>query len=95
MAVTPVVLVHGGAGDIPVEAIPAKLDGVKRACATGYKILESGGSALDAAQAAVEVMEEDPAFNAGYFHKLFFCLNFFHGREDEKFFSINICRMNR
>lgn len=65
MAVTPVVLVHGGAGDIPDESIPAKLDGVKRAVANGFKILESGGSALDAAQAAVEVMEEDPAFNAG------------------------------
>lgn len=63
--VTPVVLVHGGAGDIPDENVPLKLAGVRKAVEKGYEVLENGGSSLDAAQAAVEYMEEDTAFNAG------------------------------
>jgi len=39
--------------------------GVANALATGYKILERGGSALDAVEAAVTVLEDDPTFDAG------------------------------
>lgn len=61
----PVVLVHGGAGDIPASRKPGKINGCKAAAIAGYKILENGGSVVDAVEAAVKVMEDDPAFNAG------------------------------
>ncbi|XP_031352870.1 probable isoaspartyl peptidase/L-asparaginase GA20639 isoform X1 [Photinus pyralis] len=62
----PIVLVHGGAGDIPASRVPLKLSGCKKAVNDGYKVLAAHGSALDAVEAAVRVMEDDPAFNAGY-----------------------------
>uniref|UniRef100_A0A1B6GVG4 Uncharacterized protein n=1 Tax=Cuerna arida TaxID=1464854 RepID=A0A1B6GVG4_9HEMI len=63
--VQPIVLVHGGAGDIPESRVAAKLDGVRRAARRGYQILQESGSVLDSIVAAVEIMEDDPAFNAG------------------------------
>lgn len=63
--IEPVVLVHGGAGDIPEWRVPLKLEGIKRAVKSGYEFLTSGGSVLDAVEAAVMVMEDDEAFNAG------------------------------
>ena len=59
------VLVHGGAGDIPDSRVPLKIQGVKKAAREGYRILCENGSVLDAVQAAVRVMEDDEAFNAG------------------------------
>lgn len=61
----PVVLVHGGAGNIGDERVCDTIDGVRKAVVRGYDILAKGGTSLDAAQACVEVMEEDPIFNAG------------------------------
>lgn len=61
----PIILVHGGAGNIAPFRIPMKFDGVQRSVEAGYKILQSGGSALDAVEAAVRVMEDDEGFNAG------------------------------
>ena len=59
------VIVHGGAGT-PPEADPAAyLAGVRRAAEAGLRVLVAGGSALDAAQAAAVVLEDDPTFNAG------------------------------
>jgi len=63
--VEPVVLVHGGAGDIPSSRVVPKLVGVRRAARIGYKVLCSGGSVIDAVQAAVQDMEDDEYFNAG------------------------------
>ncbi|XP_063237320.1 isoaspartyl peptidase/L-asparaginase [Bacillus rossius redtenbacheri] len=63
--VRPVVLVHGGAGDIPDGRVEAKLSGMRSAAREGYAALAGTGSVLDAVQAAVRVMEDDPAFNAG------------------------------
>jgi beta-aspartyl-peptidase (threonine type) len=63
--VEPVVLVHGGAGDIPNSRLQSKLAGVRRAARSGYKVLSSGGSAVDAVQAAVRDMEDNDAFNSG------------------------------
>ncbi|CAH1183649.1 unnamed protein product [Ceutorhynchus assimilis] len=60
----PIILVHGGAGDIPDSRVQPKIDGNKRSVAAGYEILRRGGSALDAVEAAVRVMEDDEAFNA-------------------------------
>lgn len=61
----PIVLVHGGAGDIPDSRVPLKIAGVKKAVTLGYKILKNGGSVLDAVEEAVKSMEDDEAFNAG------------------------------
>lgn len=57
--------VHGGAGDIPVERRQPHADGCAAAAAAGAEVLARGGSALDAVQRAVEVLEDDPRFNAG------------------------------
>ncbi|CAK1547273.1 unnamed protein product [Leptosia nina] len=69
----PVIIVHGGAGDIPDSRVQGKLDGVKAAVLTGNKILQQGGSALDAVEAAVISMENDEYFNAGYGSVLNLC----------------------
>ena len=39
--------------------------GLRAALDAGVKILEGGGSALDATEASVRVLEDDPCFNAG------------------------------
>ena len=62
--------VHGGAGTPPhgtldpgVEA--ARRRGLRRALAAGGAVLAAGGEALEAVCSAVQVLEEDPLFNAG------------------------------
>ena len=57
------VLVHGGAGGHDND--PQRVAGCRKAADTGGKILLAGGSAVDAVQAAVRVLEDDPFFNAG------------------------------
>jgi L-asparaginase / beta-aspartyl-peptidase len=61
----PVLLIHGGAWAIPDELVEAHLNGVKHAIEAGWCVLEKGGSALDAVEEAVVVMEDDEAFDAG------------------------------
>src|SRR5215510_4451169 len=61
----PAIIVHGGAGRILDEELPQRLEGCKDAALAGWKILKQGGSALDAAEAAVVVLEDNPLFNAG------------------------------
>lgn len=68
----PVIIVHGGAGDIPESRVQGKLKGVRVAVKAGHKILQEGGTALDAVEAAVVSMEKDEYFNAGNFTLLFF-----------------------
>ncbi len=58
-------LVHGGAGDVPRASLPAQIAGCRAAAAAAADVLRQGGSALDAAQRAVETLEDDPKFNAG------------------------------
>jgi len=63
---TPIaILVHGGAGDIPTERRDGAETGCREAAEAGWKVLIAGGSALDAVEAAVRAMEDNPAFNAG------------------------------
>ena len=62
----PSLIVHGGAWDIPDAAVPACKSGCERALTAGWRILEAGGSALDAIEAAVVILEDDPVFDAGY-----------------------------
>lgn len=58
--------VHGGAGNIPDEREMVHRAGCARAADAGAAVLEDGGHALDAVCAAVRVLEEDPAYNAGH-----------------------------
>ena len=61
----PVIVIHGGAWAIPDQLAASSVSGVKRAAQCGYNVLLKGGSALDAVQAAVVELENDPAFDAG------------------------------
>lgn len=58
--VPPLLVVHCGAG-----STPAIQDGADTALAVGMKALRGGGSALDAVEAAIVVLEDDPRTNAG------------------------------
>lgn len=62
--------IHGGAGVIEREQLSAEEEAairadLDRALDAGHAVLRDGGSALDAAQAAVVALEESPRFNAG------------------------------
>jgi beta-aspartyl-peptidase (threonine type) len=61
----PVLLIHGGAWSIPDEMVQAHLLGVHAALNLGWRVLERGGTALDATEAAIVSMEEDETFDAG------------------------------
>ena len=62
---------HGGCGTLE-RSLQSEADWAESrehlalALRAGWKILRSGGSALDAVQAAVVVMEDSPHFNAGH-----------------------------
>src|SRR2546427_2619667 len=56
------IIVHGGAGQIPEESLPSRLEGCKQAALAGWKILESGGSAVGAGEAAGIFLEGKPPF---------------------------------
>jgi beta-aspartyl-peptidase (threonine type) len=62
--------IHGGAGTIERSTMTPEREreyraGLERALSAGYEILKGGGSSLDATEAAVRVLEDDPHFNAG------------------------------
>jgi L-asparaginase / beta-aspartyl-peptidase len=63
-------VIHGGAGTITRESMTPELEAeyhaaLEEALRAGHAILERGGNALDAVEAAVRVMEDSPLFNAG------------------------------
>lgn len=63
-------VVHGGAGTILKSQMTQELekeytDGLSEALKKGYDILERGGSSLNAVEAAIKVLENNPLFNAG------------------------------
>ena len=58
-------IVHGGAGSWRPGSDADAINGTTEAVAAGRKILEAGGSAIDAACAAAVVLEDNPIFNAG------------------------------
>jgi beta-aspartyl-peptidase (threonine type) len=63
-------VVHGGAGTISRDKMTPERESAIRAAlsealAAGYRVLTSGGSSLDAVEAAVRVLEDSPLFNAG------------------------------
>jgi len=62
--------IHGGAGTIERSNMTPEREreyraGLQRALTAGYEILKRGGLSLDATEAAVRVLEDDPHFNAG------------------------------
>jgi len=61
----PVIVVHGGAWAIPEPLTDASVAGCEAAAQAGWEVLQRGGSALDAVEAATRVLEDDPAFDAG------------------------------
>jgi beta-aspartyl-peptidase (threonine type) len=65
LGLTPVLVIHGGAWAIPDDMVAAHLYGVQQALDVGWRVLERGGAAMDAVEAAVVSMEDDEAFDAG------------------------------
>jgi len=61
----PKLIVHGGAWNIPAEYVEAHINGVSSAVGNVFPKLENGLSALDAVEAAVNILETDPTFDAG------------------------------
>ncbi len=59
------VIVHGGAWSIPDEDLEAHRVGCRAAVLRGWETLQAGGSALDAVEAAIRALEDDPTFDAG------------------------------
>ena len=64
------IVLHGGAGvserrDMSPEREAAYREGLHAALDAGSAVLKAGGSAADAVQAAIELMEDNPLFNAG------------------------------
>ncbi len=64
------IAIHGGAGTLPAAQLTPESDRAYRAaleCAVraGFEVLGRGGGSLDAVTVAVQVLEDDPLFNAG------------------------------
>ena len=64
------IVVHGGAGVIERSMLDAKSEAayrasLRQAAEAGAAVLDRGGASLDAVEAAIRVLEDDPLFNAG------------------------------
>ncbi len=64
------IVLHGGAGVIEratmsAEAEKAYRASMAKATEAGAQVLDKGGSSLDAVEAAIRILEDDPLFNAG------------------------------
>ncbi len=64
------IAIHGGAGTLMTGSVSPEKEKefhekLSEALQAGYSILAKGGSAVDAVEAAVRVMEDSPLFNAG------------------------------
>jgi L-asparaginase / beta-aspartyl-peptidase len=62
----PSLIIHGGAGNVPSDIASDCLDGIRDALDAGWKILSRNGAAIDAVEAAIVALEENPLFDAGY-----------------------------
>lgn len=63
-------VIHGGAGTIERSTMTPEKEqayrtALEQSLKAGYAILERGGSSLDAVEAAIHVLEDNPLFNAG------------------------------
>jgi len=59
------IIVHGGAGTIPGVRAELVQTGCEEAVVIGWHMLQNGGSALDAVEAVVRSLEDNPNYNAG------------------------------
>jgi beta-aspartyl-peptidase (threonine type) len=60
------IIVHGGAKTITEGKVEANHAGCLAAVEAGWTVLRSGGSAGEAVEAAIRVLETDQTFNAGF-----------------------------
>jgi L-asparaginase / beta-aspartyl-peptidase len=63
-------VIHGGAGvirrgDLSPEKEKAYRDSLEQAVLAGYRVLQNGGTSLDAVETAIRMLEDNPLFNAG------------------------------
>jgi beta-aspartyl-peptidase (threonine type) len=58
-------IVHGGCGAVSAEEEGSRRQACERAADAGWRVLQGGGSALEAAEAAVMRLEDEPLLNAG------------------------------
>ncbi len=63
-------VIHGGAGTIERSTMTPEKEkayraGLEQSLEAGYAVLERGGTSLDAVEAAIHVLEDNPMFNAG------------------------------
>ena len=68
LAEPPAIVIHGGAGwfsNMSSEEIRDLKKGLRMAADKGFEILEDGGSSVDAVEAAIIILEDNPLFNAG------------------------------
>ncbi|MBN3958094.1 isoaspartyl peptidase/L-asparaginase family protein [Nostoc sp. NMS8] len=61
---TPTIIVHGGAKTITDDKVAANNAGCTAAVEAGWAVLISGGTAAEAVEAAIRVLEADQTFNA-------------------------------
>ena len=61
----PVLVVHGGAWAMPDDVVDAHKNGVRNALTAGWNVLQRGGTALDAVEEAIVILEDDETFDAG------------------------------
>ncbi|XP_028144977.2 probable isoaspartyl peptidase/L-asparaginase GA20639 [Diabrotica virgifera virgifera] len=63
----PIIIIHGGADDVPDSMVVPRIEGVKTACNAGYNaLIQPNATALDAIEAAINSMEADEMFNSGF-----------------------------
>jgi beta-aspartyl-peptidase (threonine type) len=62
----PSFIIHGGAWNIPDEAVPDCRAGIRRALEAGWRALSGSGTAIDAVEAAIVILEDDSTFDAGF-----------------------------
>jgi beta-aspartyl-peptidase (threonine type) len=63
--VKPILVIHGGAWAMPDDAVGVHERGIQAALKAGWSALSKGGTAVDAVEAAITVMENDDTFDAG------------------------------
>lgn len=61
----PIIVVHGGAWEIPGTITQDAVRGVRDALGAGWAVLERGGSAVEAIEAAIVVLEDDETYDSG------------------------------
>lgn len=61
----PCVICHGGCGTVPAGQEALRHSICQRAADAAYKILRNGGSAVDAVEQAIRIMEDNGVLNAG------------------------------